>query len=214
MNVNTILVESKIIFWDFDGVIKDSVDVKTRAFMQLFESYGDNIVQKVKKHHEANGGMSRFKKIPLYMEWAGEDCNQQVLDKLFDKFSRIVLNNVIKSSWVPGVEKYIRNNQFQQEFILVSATPDNELDIILNELKLIKCFSDVFGSSTSKKEAIKTVLSNKNIASNECVMIGDAIADQQAAELNNINFILRRHNSNQEVFKDFQGMNIKDFTSL
>ncbi|MEC7219091.1 MAG: hypothetical protein VXW29_01645, partial [SAR324 cluster bacterium] len=31
----------KLIFWDFDGVIKDSVPLKTEAFDQLFCEYGE-----------------------------------------------------------------------------------------------------------------------------------------------------------------------------
>ena len=31
----------KLIFWDFDGVIKDSVPLKTEAFDQLFREYDD-----------------------------------------------------------------------------------------------------------------------------------------------------------------------------
>ncbi|MBT7899475.1 MAG: HAD hydrolase-like protein, partial [Candidatus Marinimicrobia bacterium] len=61
-------IKLKGIIFDFDGVIADSVQVKTDAFASLYEQYGDNIVTKVIEHHEANGGMSRFKKIKLYHE--------------------------------------------------------------------------------------------------------------------------------------------------
>jgi|TARA_Y100000310_G_C20511448_1_gene729077 beta-phosphoglucomutase-like phosphatase (HAD superfamily) len=36
--------KAKVIFWDFDGVIKDSVNVKTRAFEKLFLPFGENVV--------------------------------------------------------------------------------------------------------------------------------------------------------------------------
>ena len=63
----------RLIFWDFDGVIKDSVDVKTQEFVKLFESSGSHVAEQVRLHHEANGGISRFEKLPLYLHWAGED---------------------------------------------------------------------------------------------------------------------------------------------
>ena len=65
----------KILFWDFDGVIKDSVEVKTQAFFQLFEPFGELVAEKVRKHHEAHGGMSRFDKFPIYLQWAGLEPN-------------------------------------------------------------------------------------------------------------------------------------------
>ena len=38
------LSDYKLVFWDFDGVIKDSVTVKTDAFSKLFEKYGEKKV--------------------------------------------------------------------------------------------------------------------------------------------------------------------------
>jgi hypothetical protein len=67
--------EFKIIFWDFDGVIKDSVIVKSKGYEKLFLSFGKEVVERVNQHHEANGGVSRFEKIPLYLSWAGEPAN-------------------------------------------------------------------------------------------------------------------------------------------
>ena len=54
---------AKIIFWDFDGVIKDSVPVKGEAFRKLFIKYGSDISEKVVDHHYKNGGVSRYEKI-------------------------------------------------------------------------------------------------------------------------------------------------------
>ena len=56
-----------IIFWDFDGVIKDSVQIKSKAFGNLFAQFGNIISKRVIEHHESNGGMSRFEKIPIYL---------------------------------------------------------------------------------------------------------------------------------------------------
>ncbi len=52
--------EFSVIFWDFDGVIKDSVGVKIKAFFQLFEPFGFVVAERVRQHHEANGSMSYF----------------------------------------------------------------------------------------------------------------------------------------------------------
>ncbi len=214
MNAHEEIKNAKLIFWDFDGVIKDSVDVKTKAFMQLFESYGSTIVEKVKIHHEANGGMSRYKKIPLYMDWAEEPYDQDLLDCLYSKFSDLVLNSVIASPWVPGAEQYIRENTCQQDYVLVSATPDDELCIILEELDIYKHFSGIFGASLSKKNAIKKVLKERNIKSLDCIMVGDATADMEAAKENKVKFVLRKHSSNADVFNNSDVLTIENFNTL
>ena len=61
------LNEYDLIFWDFDGVIKDSVGVKGEAFKTLFADYGNKVQEKIYCHHIENGGMSRHQKIPIYL---------------------------------------------------------------------------------------------------------------------------------------------------
>lgn len=100
------------IFWDFDGVIKDSVEVKTQAFIQLFQSYNTEIAERISVHHQSNSGKSRFEKIPLYMGWAGEKQTQERIEEYCIQFSQIVLDKVIKAPWVAGIEAYLRKKLY------------------------------------------------------------------------------------------------------
>lgn len=204
----------QLIFWDFDGVIKESVDVKTRAFVSLFDGYGNDVAEKITMHHEANGGMSRFDKLPLYLDWAGEDTGEDRVKEYCDRFSHLALQGVIDAPWVPGAEKYLRTNPHRQGFILVSATPQNELDMILQALDLRKCFADVFGAPVGKKDAIRKTLDKLGIDPLDCLMIGDARADMEAALVNHVPFLLRLHATNTAIFADYTGATIKDLTSL
>ena len=101
----------KMIFWDFDGVIKESVSVKTEAFVELFTPYGDNVCNKVRSHHVENAGISRFEKIPLYLKWSGIEPTKTIIDDICSRFNRIVKNKVINSNWVPGVETFLHKNK-------------------------------------------------------------------------------------------------------
>ena len=55
-----------IIILDFDGVILESVSVKTEAFRTLF-SFAPEYVEEIVQFHKDNGGMSRFDQIPVYL---------------------------------------------------------------------------------------------------------------------------------------------------
>ena len=46
------------IFFDFDGVIVDSVNIKTQVFYLMYLPYGEDIALKAKQHHIENGGVS------------------------------------------------------------------------------------------------------------------------------------------------------------
>ena len=68
-DIKELIFSSKIIFWDFDGVIKKSNQVKNDAFFNLFEDIKKEQREYILNHHINNQGLSRFKKIPYYMEY-------------------------------------------------------------------------------------------------------------------------------------------------
>lgn len=214
LSVFEIISQAKIIFWDFDGVIKDSVKVKTDSFSKLFESYGKEIVEKIRAHNEENGGMSRYDKFPLYLRWAGEEPTQSKIDELSNEFSILVLNAVICSEWIPGVEKYLRNNNFNQKFVLVSATPIEELKIILEKLDLESTFAFVYGFPTSKISGINTTLEILKLPPKDTVMIGDSMADKKAADVCKVPFVLKKNELNSKTFNYFRGHSLNDLTEI
>jgi len=206
---------AKVVFFDFDGVIKESVEVKTDAYCQLFERFGEEMARRVKAHHEANGGMSRFEKIPLYLDWCGSAQTTGLVKDYCNRFSRLVTDRVVDAPWVPGVEAYLRGGaSLRQKFILVSATPDDELHEILRRLELVDCFSRIYGASTTKSDAIRESLDDFCLNGAECLMIGDALSDYSAARATQVPFLLRKHASNAAVFKDYDGPTCRDFSGI
>lgn len=214
INASDLVRTAKVVFWDFDGVIKESVDVKTRAFQKLFVEYGAEVTEKIRLHHEANGGMSRFEKLPIYMDFANVKSTDEKVNRLCEKFSDLVVDGVVNSQWVPGAEIFIRSNTHQQIFIVISATPIEELLGIIDRLNLKTSFESIFGAPTSKTEAIEASLYRLSISAADAVMIGDASADLESASLNKVPFILRRHCSNSKLAESFAGITINDLIGL
>ena len=101
----------KGIIFDFDGVIAESVKVKTEAFAELYSPYGKGIVKKVVEHHKANGGISRFEKFKLYHKlFLNTDLTSSDIDQMSNKFSFLVVSKVISCPYVPGVMDFIKKN--------------------------------------------------------------------------------------------------------
>lgn len=204
-STSKILSKAKILFWDFDGVIKDSVSVKTEAFIELFSIFGKDVVDRVSDHQQKNGGLSRFEKIPLYLEWSGHSFTSQDIIEWSNKFSQLVFKGVIESSWVPGVREYLLANHKTQIMILVTATPQYEIEKILKIIGISEIFAEVYGSPISKASAMKGVLGERGITPLEALMVGDSKSDFEAASLCNIPFILRKTNENEFFRKRFNG---------
>lgn len=204
-NVAQNLRAASLIFWDFDGVIKDSVGVKTDAFERLFLPYGTEIASRVRQHHEANGGVSRFEKMPLYLTWAGELVSPAQVEAFCDRFSQSVLQEVIDAPWVSGVREYLLQHCAEQYFVLVTATPQEEIEHILVALELAHCFREVHGAPTQKASAIRAVLARQKCVPDQALMIGDAETDRQAAQANAVPFLLRRTPLNHSLQASYGG---------
>jgi len=205
------LKQSKTIFWDFDGVIKDSVTVKSDAFEQLFLPYGEEIAAKVRSHHEANGGISRFDKLPIYLKWAGQILTIELIEEYAEKFSQLVKQKVIDSEWVPGILDYLDKNYTRQKFYIITATPQREIEEILLALKITNFFREVIGTPAEKDEAIKQLLYRYKITPNQSIMIGDAITDYNAAAKNEVSFILRKTAFNKNLQQQLNCQMIGNF---
>ena len=186
-----IMLDIKAIIFDFDGVILDSVDAKTQAFAELYESYGKTVVRQVVMHHEANGGVSRFEKIRHYhSKFLGIELTYEEINNIAGVFSKLALDKVLASPYVPGAESFIKNNT-KYDLFISTGTPQKEIEYILKILQLEKCFKKVYGSPISKSEHVKDIIVTNTYDKNSVVFIGDAATDIEAANVNNLMFIGR-----------------------
>ena len=205
------------IFWDFDGVIKDSVEVKAFAFSQLFEQFGPVFQRRVVEHHFSNSGVPRRLKIPVYLEWAGLANDDAMVAKYADQFSQLVLELVISSPWVPGVKEILLQPNRSRAFFLVSAIPDEELAWIVKCLNISSCFDGVFGSSRSKSQCFLETIETHGLLRKDCVHIGDSMSDLSAAKNVGIACYIRQHEFNKPLcmsvnekflLRDFNALNV------
>ena len=201
---------SKVVFWDFDGVIKDSVEVKSIAFEKLFSIYGSKISNKVRAHHKKNGGVSRFDKIPLYMSWTNELVTNESVQNFCNQFSLLVKQSVVDSPWVPGFLEFIESNHNEKKHILVTATPKDEIEEILEKLDIKHFFFKIYGAPVLKRKAIFLELNNLAIKPEDAIMFGDSNSDYESAKDNDVLFVLRCTDLNKDLqkickntFKDF-----------
>ncbi len=194
-----IIKKAKTIFWDFDGVIKESVKVKSDAFEKLFSPFGSRLAKKVREHHEKNGGVSRYEKFPIYLNWVGEHITKEKLDYYEKSFSSLVKKKVIDSPWVEGAKEYLQQYYTKQLFFLVTATPQLEIEEILKQLDISHFFKTVIGSPTKKKDALKKLIIKYQIDIKDAIMLGDSFSDFDAAKFNNIEFVLRKTDMNKKL---------------
>ena len=202
------------VFFDFDGVILDSVDVKTKAFAKMFRQYGPKVEKRVVEYHLNNGGVSRFDKFRYYYEEIlNRPVDEEIIKSLSKQFSNLVVKGVLASPFIPGAKESL--DCLKKKAIpcyIVSATPYEEINLIVEKKELKGYFKEVHGSPRKKWEICREIITKENYNPQNCLFIGDAMSDYEAAQKNGIYFL--GIVGNGEISPFFDGTSVSSVVAL
>ena len=192
----------KAVIFDFDGVICESVEVKTEAFRRLFRDYPEHL-DKIVSFHMANGGMSRFEKFKvIYRDFLKEELSEERSKELGEKFTKYCYSEVIQAPFVKGAEDFLNKYYKRLSLFIVSGTPQEEMASLIKDKKLSKFFKVVYGSPMTKYAAIIKIVDEYGWQSDEVIFVGDSINDYEGAKQAGIGFIGRVRRESPGIFKD------------
>jgi phosphoglycolate phosphatase-like HAD superfamily hydrolase len=179
------------VFFDFDGVIAASIEVKVKAFATLFAPYGPTVQEAVIRYHRDNGGMPRQQKLRHCCEViADKPCDDRELARLGQAFADLVLEEVVAAPLIAGALPTLQ--QLKESSIpsfIVSGTPHDEMQLIVERKGLQPYFTEVHGSPRPKTAIVGEILASLNYRPEQCLFIGDALADYRAATSNGLQFL-------------------------
>ncbi len=189
---------SKVVILDFDGVILDSVNIKTEAFKEIFNRESKVIQNKIVNYHLKNGGISREKKFEyFYKNYFKKKLSKNTKLLLSKKFNKIVFKKILKCNYISGAYKFIDKNKTYKLFIS-SGTPQKELRLICKKRKIYSFFKQIYGSPKSKENHIKEI--KKKFRKNDLfIFIGDSLNDFDASKKTKINFIQVGNNIKKKI---------------
>ncbi len=197
-------IDWQAIIFDFDGVLVESGDIKTQAFADLYQSYGETVVNKVVRYHSLNGGLSRYQKFRHFQQHLLKmpPLTQDEERELDRRFSKLVVEAVIASKPVPGANKLVYKEAARLPLFIVSGTPEIELNTIVTRRGLEPYFTEVRGSPKSKQTLLAEILSTHSLTPTRVLMIGDALIDYQSAQTNNVAFLGRVRTGDKSPFPE------------
>ena len=196
----------RLVILDFDGVVLESVSVKTEAFRKLFADYPGHIGTIVQFHLE-NGGMSRYDKFRyIFREILHENLSTEMEENLSAQFSELVFNGVINAPFVPGADRFLEVYSSQYPMYIVSATPEDELRRIVRIRQIEPRFQGICGSPKKKEENIAAILSRTPVKKEEILFVGDSVNDWIAARKSGIQFIGRVKPGDPDPFTGTAGI--------
>lgn len=183
MNIRTI-------FWDFDGVILDSMNVRDWGFREIFKSFDTELVEQLIEYHRINGGLSRYVKIRhFYENILNKSITEKQVLEYANQFSVLMKQELTnKDNLIMDSVKFIQNNFNKYRFHIVSGSDQTELRFLCAELGVAEFFLSIHGSPTPKTQLVKNLLDEHGYDKVSAILIGDSLNDYDAAVKNNIGF--------------------------
>lgn len=170
------------VIFDFDGVLVESTDVKTRAFSKIYAGYGSEIERRVVSYHEEHAGISRFRKFQYFQEvLLGIPYSDRDGEALSALFSQLVVDAVVDAPFVAGAKEFLDAHKEKLLMFIASGTPDGELQEIVQRREMMSYFMSVHGTPSTKGQIISKLLESFALDRGRVLMVGDALADLEGA---------------------------------
>lgn len=175
--------------FDCDGVVLDSNRIKTEAFRDAVQPYGDALAQAMVDYHVAHGGISRYRKFEHFLtEIVPVGQYGPDLETLLARYATAVAEGLRRCAVMPGIES-LRLATVGARWLIVSGGDQAELRTVFAERGLDAMFDGgIFGSPDTKDEILAREMAHGTIAA-PALFLGDSVYDFQAASRAGIDFV-------------------------
>lgn len=177
------------IFWDFDGVLMNSNEIRDAGFSEVLNEFPKEQVDALLKFHRKNGGLSRYVKFRYFFEnIRKEEIAEEGVTQWAQKFSEVMLKNLVNAELlIAETLNFVKKNE-NTPMHIVSGSDQKELRFLCTQLHIDQFFSSIHGSPTPKKELVRLILTQQGYAPENCILVGDSINDYEAAQDNGVAF--------------------------
>ncbi len=177
----------RVAVFDFDGVVLESANLKTQAFIKLFDGNEAAVA-----YHLEHAGVSRFVKFEhFHTEILGIPYTAEDEERLGDRFAALISGEILLCPFVPGARELLERRRLDSRLFVASATPETELRQIVSARGLGPSFSGVYGTPATKAEIITGVLAAEGVEAWETIFVGDARTDLLGAREAGVPFVGR-----------------------
>ena len=200
------------VIFDLDGTLWEVIDSTYYSANAIVGKYNLKMISKEMICKVF--GSSKKEAAKLYFPYL--ETNEAM--KLVDEISMININNLKKNGGniYPDLIDVLNELDKEYSLFIVSNTSKTEyIEAFLDSSNTKKCFKDYIAASKigiTKEEAIKRIIYENKIE--KAVYIGDTNIDFEAAQKNNIPFILAKYGFGQDIQTEYYINNLKELPKL
>lgn len=166
----------KAIVFDYDGVIVDSFPTVHKVYQIMCKKLGKKCPPTLAGFREQYGRSSR----EFMRKGSFTPAEIESADKVY-------LQEILKQDapFFPGIKKIVEKLSQDYLLFLLSASPQEDVELKLKSKGMEKYFTEIIGSRKNgpikKVPELKALLRKQNLMPEEVIMIGDRINDYEDA---------------------------------
>ena len=181
----------KVMIFDFDGVIIDSMKVKVSEYRRLYSQFtkDESLLNEIAVIYENSIGLPReatFKKV--FKDILKKSISDQEIERFSKEYSQAIFSRLNNVNPVNGFLEYLDTHKKLSKYVL-SGAPHSDLTYLMDKLRLSEHFKSFKGGPLEKKEEIINIKVQENVESKEIVYFGDQKNDYIAAKTTGVQFI-------------------------
>ena len=203
------------IFFDFDGVILESADLKTEAIVGIIPELLPDQREALRRYHLHHVGISRYVKFAwAYRELLGREITAEESERLGREYSRIVYDQVRRAPFVPGAPEALEALAPRYPLFVVSGTPTDEVTSLCRDRGIVDFFEEVWGSPREKTDLVRDLLARHELSPGRSLFIGDGFTDYDAARQTGLAFLARDTPDQRELWDRLDPPRVPDLRNL
>ncbi len=181
----------RAIVFDFDGVILESANIKTEAFLELYADHPDKLAA-IRNYHVSQAGISRYIKFEhIQRNILGLPYTEEDKKRVSAEFERLTRERIFRCPQVPGAEALLLGLRGKVLRIVGSGTPQAELELIVATRNMGDWFEELWGTPRLKPGILRDVMARHNLSPRQVLMVGDGMSDYDAARETGTRFLGR-----------------------
>ncbi len=201
----------RAIVFDFDGVILESANIKTEAFLELYAAYPEKL-SAIRDYHITNAGISRYVKFEnIQKNILGLPYTEEDKKRVSAEFERLTRERIFRCAQVPGAEALLQGLRGKTLRIVGSGTPQAELELIVATRKMGDWFEELWGTPRLKADILRDVMARHKLSPQQVLMVGDGMSDYEAARETGTRFLARE---TETAFDKLAVEKVKDMTGM